>query len=455
MSSTIAMRRPWSPAGGLSPRQREAAKLSDKLAVKLAFAGAIEGFDDYEAALAAEARRRTSRTPKPGSTMLYTSGTTGPAQGRLPANDAGRFAAHGQGQRDGEMESAGAMSRWSPGPLYHAAPLGINMVIPINAGVTVLLQDKWDAEDTLRLIEKYRATHTHVVPTMMHRMLQLPEETRKKYDVSLDALDHARRGALPGPREEGDDGLVRAGHSRVLLLDRGRRGLCRPTRLAEEARHGGQGGARGRDQAARQRWQSGAAGPGRPHLCEGAGHRPVRILQGAGQDGVELSRRLVHARRHGPVGRRWRSVPDRPHGRTDHLRRGQHLPGRDRRGADPARGRRRCRGGRRAQRGLGRGDQGCGRAQARLDAFAGDGAGRSSTSRRTACRASSGRARSISWTPCPATPPARCCAPRFARLTGRVGRRASDSTIPRKRKGGVSAALEHLEYSPEGISTCS
>jgi long-chain acyl-CoA synthetase len=83
------------------------------------------------------------------------------------------------------------------GPLYHAAPLGINFVIPINAGVGVLLMDKWDAEETLRLIETHKATHTHIVPTMMHRMLQLPEATRKKYDIS--SMRWIIHGAAPCP----------------------------------------------------------------------------------------------------------------------------------------------------------------------------------------------------------------------------------------------------------------
>jgi long-chain acyl-CoA synthetase len=172
----------------------EAAKLSDKLTVKLAFAGAIEGFDNYEKALAGQPDENIT-DGKPGTTMLYTSGTTGrpkgvyrktPAVSQLTAkvNETARWNA---------LEDVALVT----GPLYHAAPLGINMVIPINAGVTVLLQDKWDAEDTLRLIQKYKATHTHVVPTMMHRMLQLPEETRKKYDVS--SMRWIMHGAAPCP----------------------------------------------------------------------------------------------------------------------------------------------------------------------------------------------------------------------------------------------------------------
>jgi len=173
----------------------EAAKISDKLLVKLSFAGAIDGFDDFETALAAESGEDIADA-EPGSTMLYTSGTTGRPKGVY------RRTRPVVSQLTAVCNETAA---WNPatdislltGPLYHAAPLGINFVIPINAGVTTLLMDKWDAEETLRLIATHKATHTHVVPTMMHRMLQLPEETRARYDVS--SMRWMIHGAAPCP----------------------------------------------------------------------------------------------------------------------------------------------------------------------------------------------------------------------------------------------------------------
>ncbi|MDP3735742.1 MAG: AMP-binding protein [Hyphomonadaceae bacterium] len=182
-------------SGRFAAAATEAAKLSDKLQVKLAFAGAIDGFDDYETALAPEPVDNIE-TPEPGSTMLYTSGTTGRPKGvyRRTRPVISQLTAVVNGT-----------AKWNPasdvalvtGPLYHAAPLGINLVIPLNAGVAALLMDKWDAEETLRLIHVHKATHTHIVPTMMHRMLQLPEATRKKYDVS--SMRWIIHGAAPCP----------------------------------------------------------------------------------------------------------------------------------------------------------------------------------------------------------------------------------------------------------------
>jgi long-chain acyl-CoA synthetase len=61
----------------------------------------------------------------------------------------------------------------------------------------VVLMDGWDAEETLRLIERHRITHTHMVPTMFHRLLSLPEPVRTSYDVS--SLRYVIHGAAPCP----------------------------------------------------------------------------------------------------------------------------------------------------------------------------------------------------------------------------------------------------------------
>jgi hypothetical protein len=51
--------------------------------LKVSIGEDAEGFEPYEEAAGRVRRRRTSTDPTPGSAMLYTSGTTGPAQGRL------------------------------------------------------------------------------------------------------------------------------------------------------------------------------------------------------------------------------------------------------------------------------------------------------------------------------------------------------------------------------------
>jgi long-chain acyl-CoA synthetase len=59
--------------------------------------------------------------------------------------------------------------------------------------------DKWLPEEMLRLIERYRVTYSHMVPTQFVRLLDLPEETRSRYDMS--SLRNMVHGAAPCPHE--------------------------------------------------------------------------------------------------------------------------------------------------------------------------------------------------------------------------------------------------------------
>ena len=62
-----------------------------------------------------------------------------------------------------------------------------------------MLREKWTPEECLRLIDEHRVTTSHMVPTQFHRMLQLPEGVRSKYDVSSTrCMVHA---AAPCPPE--------------------------------------------------------------------------------------------------------------------------------------------------------------------------------------------------------------------------------------------------------------
>ena len=84
----------------------------------------------------------------------------------------------------------------SPAPLYHAAPLRWCMTFT-RFGATLVIMEKFDPEKFLELVEKYKVTHTQLVPTMFVKMLKLPEEVREKYDVS--SLVSAIHAAAPCP----------------------------------------------------------------------------------------------------------------------------------------------------------------------------------------------------------------------------------------------------------------
>ncbi len=70
-----------------------------------------------------------------------------------------------------------------PGPLYHNGPF-VWSTTALLAGSHLVLGGRFDAATTLALIERHRCDVMYIVPTMMHRIWRLPEETRSSYDVS-------------------------------------------------------------------------------------------------------------------------------------------------------------------------------------------------------------------------------------------------------------------------------
>ena len=136
----------------------------------------------------------TSQTLILGSRMLYTSGTTGRPKGvyrkerePVPPQWEGTLSGYRPGE-DAEL---------CTGPAYHAAPLLINVIQSLASGVTLVMMDKWEPEETLRLIDHHKITHTHMVATMFHRLLQLPDEVKAEYDTS--SLRFIMHGAAPCP----------------------------------------------------------------------------------------------------------------------------------------------------------------------------------------------------------------------------------------------------------------
>ena len=70
-----------------------------------------------------------------------------------------------------------------PGPLYHNGPFSWAM-IGLFKGNHVVLTTRFDAEETLRLLETHRIDLVYMVPTMMQRIWNLPEAVRTSYDLS-------------------------------------------------------------------------------------------------------------------------------------------------------------------------------------------------------------------------------------------------------------------------------
>jgi len=70
-----------------------------------------------------------------------------------------------------------------PGPLYHNGPAVWSCQAWLH-GLHVVLLSKFDAQETLQAIEEHRGSVLYMVPTMMKRILRLPDEVRLAYDMS-------------------------------------------------------------------------------------------------------------------------------------------------------------------------------------------------------------------------------------------------------------------------------
>ncbi|MET0987635.1 MAG: AMP-binding protein [Steroidobacteraceae bacterium] len=133
-----------------------------------------------------------------GSAMCYSSGTSGRPKGIALELTRAPFGASTQPERllTQFMGFDSDTIYLSPAPLYHTAPFVWTKTIVRNGG-TVIIMEKFEAEQCLALIERHRPNVGHFVPTMFIRMLKLPEQVRARYDVS--SLKRAVHAAAPCP----------------------------------------------------------------------------------------------------------------------------------------------------------------------------------------------------------------------------------------------------------------
>ena len=82
-------------------------------------------------------------------------------------------------------------------PLFHSWGFA-HYTMGLILGTTYVLRRKFDPESGLAEVARTRADVLAVVPVMMQRILELPEETRRKYDVSSLKVVAASGSALPG-----------------------------------------------------------------------------------------------------------------------------------------------------------------------------------------------------------------------------------------------------------------
>jgi len=143
------------------------------------------GFDDFDAVIEG-AEPCSAPPPRYRGIMAYTSGSTGRPKGIRRA--------HPTDGPDG-YETYKALARmmlqmeagdrfYTSAPLYHSAPNALSTMSIAAGDVDIHIAPKFDAEQFLADIERYRITHAYIVPTMMVRLLKLAEDVKRKYDTS-------------------------------------------------------------------------------------------------------------------------------------------------------------------------------------------------------------------------------------------------------------------------------
>ena len=120
-----------------------------------------------------------------GQDMLYSSGTTGKPKGiKLPLKNIPIEQSEDLMQVVTGLYGTNQDTVYlSPAPLYHAAPLRFTMGVNYLGGTNIIMEN-FDAESSLKFIEKYSVSMSQWVPTMFVKMFKLPEDIRKKYNLS-------------------------------------------------------------------------------------------------------------------------------------------------------------------------------------------------------------------------------------------------------------------------------
>jgi fatty-acyl-CoA synthase len=126
-------------------------------------------------------------------TML-TSGTTGAPRGAKRGSPKGMLPIASMLSR---IPLRAAERTMIAAPLFHSWGLG-QFQLGLFLGSTSVLSARFDPEGTLRTVADHKCTSLALVPVMMQRILALPDDVKRKYDLSSLRVTATSGSALPG-----------------------------------------------------------------------------------------------------------------------------------------------------------------------------------------------------------------------------------------------------------------
>jgi fatty-acyl-CoA synthase len=126
--------------------------------------------------------------------VILTSGTTGTPKGAQRSSPDGLLALAALIDK---IPYRGRDTMTIAAPLFHSWGFS-HFVMALPTASTIVLRRRFDPEETLRAVQESRSRVLAVVPVMIQRILQLPEETLRSYDLSSLRVTALSGSALPG-----------------------------------------------------------------------------------------------------------------------------------------------------------------------------------------------------------------------------------------------------------------
>jgi fatty-acyl-CoA synthase len=126
--------------------------------------------------------------------VILTSGTTGTPKGAQRSSPDGLLAMAALIER---IPFRSRETMMIAAPLFHSWGF-FHFVISLPTASTIVLRRRFDPEQTLATVQEHGAQVLGVVPVMIQRILQLPDEVLSKYDLSTLRIASLSGSALPG-----------------------------------------------------------------------------------------------------------------------------------------------------------------------------------------------------------------------------------------------------------------